>query len=538
MDRSSINSKTSTDRVRSLLVSAITIVLVFAVSHHQTCEAANLGSSQETFLLSLKPYLNDFWYESWVAGKDCQTWKDIKCDSSGLVTHIELNGWETGPILSTISALSALRHLEISGTNVTGSIPTTTGSLTRLTEIRIRSSQGGCEGPIPEALSKLTDLVSLDFFGHRFSGGIPGAALKTLTRLTALSLNLNTLTGGIPPEIGGLTKLQSVWLAHNQLAGNLPSQLSKLRLLTELVVEDNRLTGPFPAALTSLTSLSILEISYNPIGGSIPYRLFRKLPSLVSLAMSNANLSGGTAELAQLFRHPRLATIDLSENQLAGSLPANALGQMAAIQSLDLQGNRLSGWIPGVAFANKPALTDLSLRDNKFQGVFPWAELFKATALESLRLEGNAFVGPILEKALSKLRLQTLGLAGNYFSGSLPRVGRGDGDMQFDFGSNYFWGNPMMSISGVPLCPSEGGQGGGLGDDEFFVAANNCLIKTATCPEGNQRSESACERFCGTTSTSGPCSGHGVCVPNGSEFKCICNKGYRLKAGNNHECVR
>ncbi|GJP44998.1 hypothetical protein CLOM_g4385 [Closterium sp. NIES-68] len=528
------------------LTSPIVALLVLAISLLCTqSHAAPIKPAQEKLLLSLMPYLDDYFYkDTWRAGNDCSKWEGVTCNSRGAVVKIELNFWESGPIPSTITALNSLQHLEISGSNLTGSLPETLGALLTLTTIRVSSSTSGFSGRIPRSLSSLSNLVSLDLFGHRFSGGIP-PALSSLKRLTYLALNLNQLSGPIPAGLGSLRNLKTLLLAHNRLTGLVPRQLAQLMSLEELNLQENRLIGPLPGALTALApTLKSLDVSYNPIGGAFPYRLIKRLSRLETLSLQRAGIKDTTMSLAQLWRHPSLYLIDLSWNKISGNLP-HVLGRMKNLNRLYLMGNRLNGSVSWKFFAYKPPLTDLSLADNQLTGEFPWAALKAGVAgtLEHLDINSNSFVGAIPTAALRDFRLTDFNVSDNFFSGKLPEIGRGEGDMVFDFAYNYFWGNPMLTISGQKLCPEESGLSQGFGDDEILKAVQNCLSKTASCPEKQQRSGGACTKFCGASSSNGPCSGYGTCVPVNSagssiQFECKCYEGYKLKAGSKHECVR
>ncbi|CAI5478338.1 unnamed protein product [Closterium sp. Yama58-4] len=491
------------------------------------------------------PYLNDYFYkDTWRAGTDCSKWEGVACTPQGAVVKIELNSWETGPIPSTITALNSLQHLEISGMNLTGSLPESIGALLTLTKIRISSSTGGCSGRIPRSLASLTNLLSLDLFGHRFSGGIP-PALSSLKRLTYLALALNQLAGPIPAALGALRNLKTLLLAHNRLTGAVPRQLSGLRLLEELNLQENRLIGPLPGTLTALAPyLKVLDLSYNPIGGAFPYKLVNRLSRLEALNMQQSGITDSTLSLAQLWRHPSLRSLDLSFNKFSGNLPP-VLGRIKNLNKLYLMKNRLNGSVSWKFFAYKPPLTDLSLAYNQMTGEFPWAAVKAGVAgtLVHLDIASNKFVGSIPAAALSNIPLTDFNVSENYFSGKLPELGKGDGDMMFDLQYNYFWGNPMLTISGQKLCPEESGLSQGLGDDEILRAVQNCLSKTASCPEKQQRSRAACLNFCGASSSSPPCSGYGTCVPatsagSSAQFECLCYKGYKLKAGSKHECQK
>ena len=75
---------------------------------------------------------------------------------------------------------------------------------------------------------------TLDLSESGLTGSIP-SSIGNLTNLTQLYLINNQLTGEIPPEIGQLTNLTRLYLKYNQLTGEIPSEIWGLTNLTALV---------------------------------------------------------------------------------------------------------------------------------------------------------------------------------------------------------------------------------------------------------------------------------------------------------------
>ena len=85
-------------------------------------------------------------------------------------------------------------------------------------------------------------VVALDLSRTELNGSIP-AQLGALDALVDLRLSGNRLTGAIPPELSRLTDLRTLRLDGNALTGPIPKKLASLRLLEDLRVGGNRLTG-------------------------------------------------------------------------------------------------------------------------------------------------------------------------------------------------------------------------------------------------------------------------------------------------------
>lgn len=90
----------------------------------------------------------------------------------------------------------------------------------------------------------------------------------TGSRVSALDLRSNQLTGTIPAALNSLTGLQELLLHTNQLTGSIPT-LSSLTSLQDLQLQENDLSGEIPD-LSGLTSLQILYLDSNRLSGSIP----------------------------------------------------------------------------------------------------------------------------------------------------------------------------------------------------------------------------------------------------------------------------
>ena len=172
-------------------------------------------------------------------------------------------------------------------------------------------------GSIPPELGSLSNLTVLELRVNQLSGPIP-SELGGLYNLERLYLDQNELSGTIPPELGGLYNLELLYLYSNRLSGTIPPELENLSKLTDLYLGFNQLSGSIPPELGSLSNLERLYLRVNQLSGSIPPEL------------------GGLSNLTRL---------DLSDNRLSGSIPPE-LGGLSNLMWLYLRGNQLSGCIP------------------------------------------------------------------------------------------------------------------------------------------------------------------------------------------------
>ncbi|KAL8487467.1 hypothetical protein ACS0TY_023953 [Phlomoides rotata] len=147
-------------------------------------------------------------------------------------------------------------------------------------------------------------------------------------------------------------------------------------------------------------------------------RGLEKLQSLKVLSLSNNNLTGGiNPELALI---PNLEKLNLSKNVLSDQIPPS-LSAIPSLHFLDLSHNSLSAPLPDNMFEKCWSLRHLSLAGNQLEGPIP-STISKCTALNHVNLSSNRFSGtPVFSGGIwSMMRLRTLDLSNNAFSGSIP----------------------------------------------------------------------------------------------------------------------
>ncbi|XP_051128774.1 receptor-like protein 4 [Andrographis paniculata] len=82
----------------------------------------------------------------------------------------------------------------------------------------------GLKGFLPNDISKLSHLLSINLSGNSLSGVIP-SSLGSVTRLEILDISFNSFNGSIPESLGQLTTLRILDLNGNSLSGRVPAAL-------------------------------------------------------------------------------------------------------------------------------------------------------------------------------------------------------------------------------------------------------------------------------------------------------------------------
>ena len=276
---------------------------------------------------------------NWNSDAPLGDWHGVST-AGGRVTHLLLHDNRlTGSIPTSLGSLENLEVLYLSGNELTGSIPSSLGSLENLIELYLQDNE--LTGSIPSSLGSLENLIELYLWSNRLTGSIP-SSLGNLANLDSLDLGDNELTGSIPSSLDDLTSLTLLSLWGNRLTGPIPSSLGDLANLETLYLHGNELTGPIPSLLGDLANLETFYLHDNRLTGSIPSSL-GNLANLKALVLYDNELTGPIP--SSLGSLASLEALALYDNELTGSIPPS-LGNLANLTTLSLSGNQLTGSIP------------------------------------------------------------------------------------------------------------------------------------------------------------------------------------------------
>ncbi|KAK9799021.1 hypothetical protein WJX73_008293 [Symbiochloris irregularis] len=211
----------------------------------------------------------------------------------------------------------------------------------------------------------LVTSLALDNTG--LNGTLP-ENLSSITSLETLNISNNALSGTLPRRWSQLSSLQMLNLQDNRLTGELPSQWGGRDVLPELSVLNvgsNRFSGSLPsswAAEGAMRNLTIFSAKGNNISGTLPPvwgRYANRFPSLMLLTLDNNSLSGPLPS-AWSSGWSSLALLSMANNKLTGQLPSSWAGGFSQLQILVLYGNDLSGALPSAwdATGAFPAMSD------------------------------------------------------------------------------------------------------------------------------------------------------------------------------------
>lgn len=376
---------------------ALLIVLFFLNSvSAQQVSRIGFNITEQRALLELRSSLG-------ISAKDwhkkvnpCLNWTGIECNN-GRVVGINLSGIRRNRkanlsrqfSIDTLSSFSSLSKLNSSGFLL--------------------------QGPIPEWLGqKLNNLEVLDLSSSSISGSIP-SSLGSLNKLSSLSLANNSIAGVIPASLGMLSSLSVLDLSHNLLTGQIPTTLSNLENLTSLDLSSNYLSGPIPIGFVSLSHIRYLNLSSNSLSSTIPAQL-GELSNLVELDLGyNSLFSLLPEELGGL---RSLRKMSVGNNELEGSLSNTLFKNLSGLEYLVVASNNFIGTLPN-AVATMSNLTYLDVSSNNLTGTLPSFEIFSNVTMRALSLNfsNNLFYGNVSPEIG---QFHTVDLSGNYFEGLAP----------------------------------------------------------------------------------------------------------------------
>ncbi|XP_016718381.1 receptor-like protein 43 [Gossypium hirsutum] len=344
---------------------------------------------------------------SWKEGTDCCSWDGVTCDH--LNAHVIALDLSCRLVPRSLGNLLQLNHLDLSWNQLSGQIPRSLGNLLQLTHLVLWQNQ--LSGKIPRSLGNLLQLTHLSLSGNQLSRQIPLSILN-LTQLEYLRIGENSLQGSIPDEVIAFPNLISLSLTGNLLNGTLPSWLytaPSLKLQFDpwksfdssfedqcLSDSNNSFNGEVSSLICNVTFLQILDLSHNNLSGTIPQCF--------------GNLSDS------------LGFLNLKKNKFYGTIPLT-FAKGCQLSNFNLNGNLLEGPLTPSIF-NCKGLEVLDLGNNKINDTFPhWLgslPQLQVLVLKSNHMHGSLCVNSSKSSPFFFSKIQIFDLSSNYFSGPLP----------------------------------------------------------------------------------------------------------------------
>ncbi|CAO2837957.1 unnamed protein product [Amaranthus hypochondriacus] len=355
-----------------------------------------------------------------------------------------------GIIPKCLGNITSLKTLSLTLNNLVGNVPNSLGNLNKLTKLLLGGNH--LSGNIPLSYYNLSLLTDLDFGVNHFKGTLPSNLGNSLPYLKFFSIYNNFFTGYIPPSISNASNLERLQLNLNDLTGNVPP-MDNLRKLYWFSVSKNFLGSGSITELSTIfsyisnaTMLQLLHIDHNNFGGILEDKTILNLSTtLLDFQLDDNKIYGHIPTTIGNFVNLQVFTA--SHNQLSGVIP-ESIGKLKYLGKLFLYGNHLSGPVPSsIGNLTELVLVDLSL--NRLEGVIP-TSLKNCNSLNGLSFSQNNLTGVIPSQvflSLSSMLVQ-FSLAGNRLSGSLPaEIGKLQNLVELDISDNLLTGEIPSELS-------------------------------------------------------------------------------------------
>ncbi|RHN54845.1 putative non-specific serine/threonine protein kinase [Medicago truncatula] len=374
---------------------------------------------------------------------DCFKWMGVECNNqTGYVQSLDLQGSETnylsGEINPSITELQHLKYPDPSYLYISSQIPRFI--LNICTAETFASDNNNLSGDFSDfiihnnysyCIGNVSSLQVLSLSNNKISaiiGEIP-SSIRSLTKLEMLIMSKNFFKGVITEyHFTNLSKLEYLYLSYNSLTMKVSDDWVPPFQLQELDLSYCNMDSRFPNWLQKQNNLSFMYLSNVGSLPPTPSWFWGKLQTLVSMTISNNNLTGRIPNLEiNLTNYPE---IDLSSNQLEGAIPSFLLqtaalhlsnSKISDLASFYAKKVSLTFWEGVDQFYKNPDmfLKSIDLSSNHLTGKIP-TEIGYLFGLISLNLSRNNLCGEIISNIGNFKSLEFLDLSRNHLSGRIP----------------------------------------------------------------------------------------------------------------------
>ncbi|KAL7218582.1 hypothetical protein ACSBR2_011781 [Camellia fascicularis] len=328
--------------------------------------------------------------------------------------HLGKNNFDVGALSLILGKLSKLSVIDLEGTKIHGDIPQSLANMTQLSYLSLRSNE--LLGQIPSWLMNATQLISLDLSRNQLQGTIP-SSISQLEHLEYFNFADNNLIGKVKIDIFlKLLNLNTFYLSRNKLTVlSKNSTNTTLPKIIALGLSSCNLRE-FPDFLRFQDELRIVFLGDNNIHGQIPTWFCNTSKETMEVLTLPHNFLTGFEQHLDVIPWQSLKVLDLSFNRMQGSLPIPS----PSLIYYGFTGNLLTGEIPP-SFCQHNSTRILDLSNNNLSGTIPQCLANFSDSLLVLNLSYNNFHGTIPQIFMNGNQLKLIDLSQNQLRGQVPR---------------------------------------------------------------------------------------------------------------------
>ncbi|XP_038699726.1 receptor-like protein 9a [Tripterygium wilfordii] len=472
-------------------------------------------------LLQLKLF---FYYLNWPESSnssDCCEWERVVCNATtGRVTKLSLvdAAWDEMSWYLNASyflPFEQLTSLDLSGNYILGCVENQGFEILwlRLRKLEILDlSWNNFDDSIISSLSGFSSLNSLYLSVNGMGRTLNSNGLESLWRLSnleLLDLSYNQFNNSMMSSLRGLSSLKVLYLGWNQLSGIIDMEdLINLANLNTLEMIGNEITGfrSFKgdlefldltrnrfnnnvfASLNGLSRLKFLNLSQNQLTGSIHLKELACLRNLEELQLNGNKIEEivGPQDKTTLNKLKVLGLAYLQPN--GKGVVLKSLGGLSTLKKIDLRENILNETNAFQDLFNLSRLEELFLDHSSLHKDFLRGHVGSSTSLKVLHLSSCGLKGTLPDRGWCDLKnLEDLNLSDNELEGALPPCMANLSSIHIlDLSHNQLTGN----IASTPIPNFKSIESLSLGYNHFQVSlkpfANHSSLKTFQANDGNE----------------------------------------------------
>ncbi|KAF8779091.1 hypothetical protein HU200_003060 [Digitaria exilis] len=347
---------------------------------------------------------------------------------------------------SSINMMSGLKELSMRMCTITGRIDIALSKLRFLSKLTLYGTHFSGSAPVPKRFVEFSSLAVLSLQNCGLIWTTFPSWIFRIKSLISLDLSGNDNLCGVLPEFIQGSALQVLILRGTKFAGKIPESIGNLRNLTKLDLSNCQFHGLIPP-FAQWPKIQEVDLSGNNLNGSLPSDGYFSLHNLTTVSFGSNSISGGIP--ASLFSHPSLKNLDLSQNNFTGKFRLYP-DVSSSLRRIDVSSNKLHGPLPEM-MSKFIEIEWLDLSSNNFTGVVDLSFIKNYNNLYHLSLSNNklSVVDDVNHSYVGYPAIQDLGLASCNLSYVPKFLKRQMGINNLDLSNNNIGGHIPDWIWGV-----------------------------------------------------------------------------------------